>query len=165
MIKKPFKVNDIVRATVDNTISYVFSTARLTKSSLFLLPMLGGTRRLFMFDKLFVNAFIAAEQYTNCIALLYRFSGDTIFLKFENDRVRGASFRTDGCGSSTACGSFAAEMSIEKNPDELLEITGEAILKKVGGLPEEEKHCAFLSAEALQESLNDYMIKQMRKKT
>ena len=93
--------------------------------------------------------------------------GDTmeIFLKFENDRVREASFQTDGCGSSTACGSFAAEMSIGKNPDELLEITGEAILKKVGGLPAEEKHCAFLSADALQESLNDYMIKQMRKKT
>lgn len=91
--KKPFKVNDIVRATVDNTISYVFSTARLTKSSLFLLPMLGGTRRLFMFDKLFVNAFISAEQYTNCIALLYRFSGDTIFLKFENALKKFRNFK------------------------------------------------------------------------
>jgi tRNA nucleotidyltransferase (CCA-adding enzyme) len=30
-------------------------------------------------------------------------------------------------------------------------------------LPEDEKHCAFLSANALQEALNDYMIKQKRK--
>jgi nitrogen fixation NifU-like protein len=93
--------------------------------------------------------------------------GDTvqIFLKFENDKVKKASFETDGCMSSIVCGSFAAELSLGKSPDEILDITGEAVLKKVGGLPEEDKHCAFLSVEALQEALNDYMIKQKRKKT
>lgn len=91
--KKPFKVNDIDRLIVNNDISYAFSTARLTKSSLFLLPMLGGTRRLFMYNKLFVNAFIAAEQHEDCIALLYRFSGDTIFLKFEQALKKFNSFR------------------------------------------------------------------------
>ena len=91
--------------------------------------------------------------------------GDTmqIFLKFENDRIKEASFQTDGCGSSTVCGSFAAEMSIGKDPDELLEITGETILEELGGLPEEDRHCAFLAAETLQEALNDYMIKQRRR--
>lgn len=87
-----------------------------------------------------------------------------IFLKFKNDAVQKASFRTDGCGSSAVCGSFAAEMSLGKSPDELLEITGEAILEKLGGFPEEERHCAFLAAETLQEALHDYMIKQTRKK-
>ena len=93
--------------------------------------------------------------------------GDTvqIFLKFENDKVKKASFQTDGCGSSTVCGSFAAELSLGKSPDEILDITGEAVLKKVGGLPEKDKHCAFLYVEALQEALNDYMIKQKRKKS
>jgi nitrogen fixation protein NifU and related proteins len=87
--------------------------------------------------------------------------GDTmqIFLKFEGDRVQDASFETDGCGSSTVCGSFAAEMAIGRTPDELLEVTGEAILETLGGLPEEERHCAFLAAETVQEALNDYMVK------
>ena len=90
--------------------------------------------------------------------------GDTmeIFLKFENDKVKEASFQTDGCGSSAVCGSFAAELSLGRSPDEVLDITGEAILKKAGGLPEEERHCAFLSAEALHDALNNYMIKQNR---
>jgi len=90
--------------------------------------------------------------------------GDTmqIFLKFENDKVKEASFQTDGCASSMVCGSFAAELALGKSPDEILDITGEAILKKLGGLPEEERHCAFLSADTLQEALNDYMIKQKR---
>ena len=92
--------------------------------------------------------------------------GDTmeIFLKFENERIKEASYRTDGCGSSNVCGSFAAEMALGKNPDELLEITGETILEKLGGLPKEEQHCAFLSAETLQEALNDYMVKTAGKK-
>jgi nitrogen fixation NifU-like protein len=91
--------------------------------------------------------------------------GDTmqIFLKFENDRIKEASFQTDGCGSSTVCGSFAAEMAIGKNPDEIVDITGEAILEKLGGLPKEDEHCAFLSAESLQEALHEYMIKQTKR--
>ena len=69
--------------------------------------------------------------------------GDTmqIFLRFENNHVKEASFQTDGCGSSAVCGSFAAEMALGKIPDEILEITGDAILEKLGGLPEEEEHC------------------------
>ena len=87
--------------------------------------------------------------------------GDTmeIFLKFEDERVTKASFQTDGCGSSLVSGSFAAEMSIGKTPDGLLEITGEAILERLGKLPKEDEHCAFLAAETLHEALNDYMIK------
>jgi nitrogen fixation NifU-like protein len=51
-------------------------------------------------------------------------------------------------------------MSLGKNPDELLEITGDAILEKLGGLPKDEQHRAFLAGETLQEALNNYMIKK-----
>jgi nitrogen fixation NifU-like protein len=92
--------------------------------------------------------------------------GDTMemFLKFKNERVKEACYLTDGCGSSNVCGSFAAEMALGKSPDELLEITGEMILEKLGGLPGEEEHCAFLSAETLHKALNDYMVKETGKK-
>jgi nitrogen fixation NifU-like protein len=88
--------------------------------------------------------------------------GDTmeIFLKFDDGKVKDASFKTDGCGSSSVCGSYAAEMALGKNPDEILDVTGEAILKKLGGLPEEERHCAFLASETLQEALNQFMLKK-----
>jgi len=85
--------------------------------------------------------------------------GDTmeIFLIFENGHVKTAAYTTDGCGSSTICGSFTAEMAIGRTPDELTEITGEKVLEKIGTFPEEEQHCAFLAAEALQAALNQYM--------
>ena len=91
--------------------------------------------------------------------------GDTmkIFLKFENDRVKEATFQTNGCGSSIVCGSFAAELALGKSPDELMEISGETILEVLGGLPDEDQHCAFLAAETLQEALRDYMTKVTRK--
>lgn len=87
--------------------------------------------------------------------------GDTveIFLRFEKGKVKQATFQTDGCGSSTVCGSFAAELAMGKTPDELTDITGETILEILGGLPEEDRHCAFLAADALQESLHNFMMR------
>ncbi len=85
-----------------------------------------------------------------------------IFLRFEQDRVKEASFQTDGCGSSAVCGSFAAEMAIGKTPDEILDVTGVAILERLGGLPKEEEHCAFLAGETLQEALGNYIKNQVK---
>jgi len=87
--------------------------------------------------------------------------GDTmeIFLKFKDDRVCDAAYLTDGCGSSSVCGSFAAEMAIGKTPEELTDITGDAVLGKLGSMPEEDRHCAFLAAATVQEALDQYMSK------
>jgi nitrogen fixation NifU-like protein len=91
--------------------------------------------------------------------------GDTleIFLKFGGEKVKDAAFLTDGCGAITACGSFVAEMCMGKSPDEILDITAEAIMEKLGGLPKDEAHCASLAAETLQEALNDYMVRQTKR--
>ena len=86
-----------------------------------------------------------------------------IFLKFENDMVKEASFKTDGCGSSVVCGSFAAELAHSRNPEEITDVTGELILSVIGGMPENERHCAFLASEALQQALDDYMRKKSRR--
>ncbi len=90
--------------------------------------------------------------------------GDTmeIFLKFEGDKVKSATFFTDGCGASTVCGSMAAELAIGKTADELEGITGNDILAELGSFPKEDRHCASLSAETLQEALGDYLKKQIR---
>lgn len=87
--------------------------------------------------------------------------GDTMefFLKFEDNRVLEASFQTGGCGSSTVCGSFAAEMAIGKKPEEIKEITGEDIITKLEKIPKDDEHLAFLAVETLQRALNDYLLK------
>lgn len=91
--------------------------------------------------------------------------GDTmeIYLKFKNNRVKKASYFTDGCASSGICGSFAAQLAIGKDPDELIEITGESVLKAIGRLPLEDRHCADLASETLQEALTNYMFSHSQK--
>ena len=88
--------------------------------------------------------------------------GDTmeIYLNFNEERVIKASYMTDGCASSNMCGSFAAAMAMGKDPDEISEVTGDSILKRMGNGPEEDRHCAFLAAATLQEALDVYMKKQ-----
>ncbi len=86
-----------------------------------------------------------------------------IALKFRDGRIVDAAFQTDGCGPSVVCGSYAAELALGKTPDEALDVTGDQILEALDGLPEENVHCAYLAAAALQEALNDYMIRKTPK--
>lgn len=85
--------------------------------------------------------------------------GDTmeIYLKFENNRVSRASYFTDGCASSMVSGSFAAELTLGRDPDELADITAETVLNAIGRLPEKDLHCATLAARTVQEALTHYM--------
>ena len=87
--------------------------------------------------------------------------GDTIeiYLKFKNNHVNMASYVTNGCASSSICGSFAAELTLGKDPDALSDITSDVVLKKIGRLPKEDMHCASLAATAVQEALIKYMKK------
>jgi NifU-like protein involved in Fe-S cluster formation len=91
--------------------------------------------------------------------------GDTILisLKFRNGSVEKASFQTDGCAPSIVCGSYAAELSIGKSPEELLEISAETIVNAIGRLPQEVQHCAFLAAATVHSAVDKYIIKQIRK--
>jgi len=88
--------------------------------------------------------------------------GDSIelFLRIADDRITAASFLTDGCSTSIVCGSYAAEMALGKTVDEISAISGEAILEALGGLPEENEHCAYLAAASLQAALDSYMRKK-----
>ena len=88
--------------------------------------------------------------------------GDSIglSLKFSGNRVEQAAYRTDGCASSALCGSFAAELSIGKTPEELLALTAEDVLQAIGRFPREERHCATLAIQALHQALKSYQKHQ-----
>lgn len=80
----PYKINHIYPVfNAEMLIGYDFSIANQTKSSIFISPFLGGTRRLFLWDKYFVNSFIGTPDDPDTICLLYRFSGEVVFTKFE----------------------------------------------------------------------------------
>ena len=87
-----YKINHIKKVIQKDTLFYDLSTAKRTKSSTFIVPMLGGERRLFLWNKLFMNAFVGIEDKKDCIVLLYKFSMDSLFLKFEKALQKFRSF-------------------------------------------------------------------------
>tara|TARA_R110000744_G_scaffold272029_1_gene385082 strand:- start:368 stop:1126 length:759 start_codon:yes stop_codon:yes gene_type:complete len=91
--RRKYKVNIIKEITSPKGNYYIISIDKRTKASIFLLPMLGGSRRLYLWNTLLLNCFIATEEDKDCIALLYRWSSDTLFLKFEKALSKFKSFK------------------------------------------------------------------------
>ena len=91
--------------------------------------------------------------------------GDTmeIYLKIKKGKITAANFITDGCGGTIVCGSVITELATGKCLEEAQEITQEVILGHLGGLPEANRHCALLAANALREALKNY--KKLKKTT
>ena len=79
-----------------------------------------------------------------------------ISLRFKDGRVVDAKYWTDGCRFSNDCGAAAARLALDRTPEEIADIDYRAITAEVGGLPEEDLHCATLAAGTLQESLRIY---------
>jgi len=90
--KQKYKINIIEEKLIGGILVYEVSIAKRTKSFYYLLPMIGPHKELFMLDKL-VNVFIATENNSDCIALLYRFSADPLFLQLEKAFKQFSYFR------------------------------------------------------------------------
>ena len=116
------------------------------------------------FERWKTRRFMGKMENPDGYAVIRGGCGDSmsVYLEFEGERVRRATFMTDGCGSSVACGSLAVEMAHGRTPDELLDITPELIRERAGGLPSEDAHCADLAATTLHEALSRYMQSRVR---
>jgi len=80
-----------------------------------------------------------------------------IYLKVKDGKVTNASFWTDGCGCSIASGSMVTELAKGKSVLEAQKITQQDILHALGGLPDDDVHCALLAANTLKEALKDHL--------
>ncbi|MBN1761560.1 MAG: iron-sulfur cluster assembly scaffold protein [Methanomicrobia archaeon] len=87
--------------------------------------------------------------------------GDTvqIHLAVKGDTIVASKFITDGCGASTACGSVITELAKGKTVEEASRIQDKDVLSVLGGLPEDNIHCALLAANTLRAALEDYKSK------
>lgn len=85
--------------------------------------------------------------------------GDTmeIWIRVAGDRVKDATFRTDGCGTSLASGSMVTELARGRSPAEAARISQEDVLDALGGLPEDSVHCALLASNTLNAAVRDYL--------
>jgi nitrogen fixation NifU-like protein len=94
----------------------------------------------------------------DCWASITGPCGDTMefSLRVDHGLIKDIRFVTDGCGSSIACGSITTKMVMKRTLKEALAITEGDILEELGGLPEENRHCARLAADTLHEAIRNY---------
>ena len=72
-----------------------------------------------------------------------------VFLRVKGPHIERATFLTDGCGPTVACGSRLTAMVQGKTLDEAAAIRAADLVAALDGLPEEHVHCASLAVNTL----------------
>jgi nitrogen fixation NifU-like protein len=87
--------------------------------------------------------------------------GDTMemYLCVADGIIKEASFATDGCGATCACGSLSTELAKGKKILDALGISPKQIIDGLGDLPEDHRHCAILALVTLHRAIADYMLR------
>ena len=83
--------------------------------------------------------------------------GDTmeIYLRLDGAKIEEASFMTDGCGPTVACGSVLTTMVKGMSLKEAEGISPQRLIDALDGLPEESVHCAELALTTLRKAIGD----------
>jgi nitrogen fixation NifU-like protein len=87
--------------------------------------------------------------------IVHGWCGDTmeVYLRLDGERIEEASFMTDGCGPTVACGSMLTQMATGMSLAEAAKIEPEDLIAILDGLPEENLHCAELAVNTLREAI------------
>ena len=87
--------------------------------------------------------------------------GDTMefYLNIKDNRVSEVFFHADGCGYTSACGAVAAFFADGRVLEEAMFVSPGLILKTLGNVPEDHRHCAILAATTLYKAIADHLIK------
>jgi nitrogen fixation NifU-like protein len=84
--------------------------------------------------------------------------GDTLvlMLRIADGKIEEARFQTEGCTASVATSSILTELITGMPVEEAAQLTHEAIVDAVGGLPASKLHSAALAIGALRQALASY---------
>lgn len=82
-----------------------------------------------------------------------------MYIKVKDSIITDVKFMTFGCGSAIATSSMATELIKGKPIDQALELTNQAVVEALDGLPTHKIHCSVLAEEAIKSAIKDYYDK------
>lgn len=82
-----------------------------------------------------------------------------MYLKIDNDIITDVKFKTFGCGSAIATSSMATELIKGKPLKDALNLSNQAVVEALDGLPTHKIHCSVLAEEAIKDAIKNYYIK------
>ena len=86
-----------------------------------------------------------------------------IYIKVKDNVIYDISFLVFGCAAAIATSSMTTELAKGKTIEEALKISEDDIVRALGGLPENKKHCSNLGVKALKNAIDDYFKKNTDK--
>jgi len=87
--------------------------------------------------------------------------GDTMefYLTIENDVIKEIRYHADGCDVTRACGAVVAFYADQRPLAEAFFVSPGLVLKTLGQVPQDHKHCAILAATTLYKALAEYLLR------
>ena len=90
-----------------------------------------------------------------------------LYIKVEADEqgrdiIRDISWETFGCTAAIATSSMVSDLAKGRTLEEAIDITNKDVAGELGGLPPVKMHCSALAADALNEAIHEYLIRNGR---
>ena len=82
-----------------------------------------------------------------------------MYIKVKDGIITDCKFNTFGCGSAIATSSMATELIKGKPVEEALQLSNQAVVEALDGLPAHKIHSSVLAEEAVQAAVKDYYDK------
>ncbi len=83
-----------------------------------------------------------------------------MYLKIDDGIITDVKFNTFGCGAAIATSSMATELIKGHSIEDALQLTNQAVVQALDGLPPVKLHCSVLAEEAVKSALADYFTRQ-----
>ncbi len=87
--------------------------------------------------------------------------GDTMefYINFEGDRIKEIRYHSEGCDITKACGAIVAFYADQRLLSEAFFVSPGLVLKTLGPVPEDHKHCAILASTAFYRAVAERLLK------
>ena len=79
-----------------------------------------------------------------------------MYIKVDDGIITDCKFNTFGCGSAIATSSMATELIKGKSVEEALQLSNQAVVEALDGLPPAKIHCSVLAEQAVRAAVRDY---------
>ena len=78
----------------------------------------------------------------------------------DDEIIQDVTFKTFGCGAAIATSSMATELVKGKSVRDAMQLTNQAVMEALDGLPPVKVHCSVLAEEAIRAALTDYYTRK-----
>ncbi len=79
-----------------------------------------------------------------------------LWIKVEDGKLEDIKFKSFGCPGAIATSSMTTVLAKDKTLEEAKSLTDDDIIKALGGIPENKKHCSLMGITALRQAIKNY---------